>query len=521
MAGLYEDLYGEPQGLTEQLYGVQKPIKIGVDALGDVVRDEMRNRDWATRNIIGAGSALTSAWEGLKDIVGKSDPSQVAADKVIAAEAPVGNIAGNVAMLAPTALIPGVNTVTGAGVLGALAGGLLTPGDLKNRAIAAGLGAGGGAAGAGLSKALQATRPVTVNPDAAMLAQEGISLTPGQNAGGFLKNVEDKLTSVPGVGNVIDAARRRGIEDFNQAAIRRVTQPLDSAGIPIATNGIGHDGVAALRTGLGQAYDDVLSRSSANALEPQFVQKMANLRQMVSGMPQREQAAFDAIIEREIGQRMAPNGMLNSENLQAAKSGIGQQISNFGTSTDAYQRQLGQALKQADEEFRQLVSRANPKNAKDLAAIDTAYANFKRIQKAASGVGTESGVFTPAQLNSAVKAMDRTKDKRAFSEGTALLQDLSNAGKTTLPSKVPDSGTAGRMMQNIFSLSGLLSTVPGMAAAVPAYLAYSRPGTAAINWGMNNALKPGTETLRSLLANNPNLWRLGGISAASKLAGQQ
>ncbi len=511
-----------PTGKALQFDGSQqpafKPTKIGAEAFPDALREVLAGTDWGTRNIAGAGSAVVNAWEGLKGLVGQTDPNQVAAQKVIAEEAPIGNVAGNVAMLAPTAFIPGANTVTGAGTIGALQGALLTPGDMAERAKAAAFGAGGGALGAGLSKAMQATKPITANPNASVLAQEGISLTPGQNAGGLLKSLEDKMTSIPGVGNVIDAARRRGVEDFNRAAIRRVTQPLDDAGIPIQANGIGHDAVASLRTGLGQAYDDVLSRSSADALEPQFVQQMASLRQMVSALPKKEQDAFDAIIERQLGQRMTPNGMVNAENLQAAKSGLGQEVSNFGTSTDAYQRQLGQALKQADEEFRQLISRANPQNSADLKAIDKAYANFKRIQRAASGVGTESGVFTPAQLNSAVKAMDRTKDKRAFSEGNALLQDLTNAGKETLPSKVPDSGTAGRMMSNMFSLSGLLSTVPGMAAAIPAYLAYSRPGSAAINAGVNNIAKPATESIRSLLAGNPDLARLLGMSGA-KLMG--
>lgn len=490
------------------------PLKIGAESFPDALRETLKGTDWATRNIAGAGSAVVNAWEGLKGLAGQTDPNQVAAQKVIAEEAPIGNIAGNVAMLAPTAFIPGANTVTGAATIGAVQGALLTPGDMAERAKAAALGAGGGAFGAGVSKAMQATAPITVNPNAGILAREGIGLTPGQNAGGFLKNIEDKMTSIPGVGNVIDAARRRGVEDFNRAAIRRVTTPLEAAGIPIQANGVGHDAVAALRTGLGQAYDDVLSRSSANALEPQFVQQMANLRQMVSALPQRERDAFDAIINRQLGQRMAPNGMVNAENLQAVKSGLGQEVSNFGTSTDAYQRQLGQALRQADEEFRQLVSRANPQNASDLRAIDTAYANFKRIQRAAAGVGTEEGVFTPAQLHNAVKAMDRSKDKRAFSEGNALMQDLTSAGKATLPSKVPDSGTAGRLMSNMFSLSGLLSTVPGLAAAVPAYLAYSRPGSAAINAGVNNIAKPTTESIRSLLANNPNLIRLLGMSSA-------
>ena len=93
-------------------------------------------------------------------------------------------------------------------------------------------------------------------------------------------------------------------------------------------------------------------------------------------------AAFDAIIEREIGQRMAPNGMINAENLQAVKSALGTEAKNFATSTDAYQRQLGQALKQADQEFRDLVTRANPQNATELAAIDKAYAAFCRLYAA-------------------------------------------------------------------------------------------------------------------------------------------
>jgi len=69
-------------------------------------------------------------------------------------------------------------------------------------------------------------------------------------------------------------------------------------------------------------------------------------------------------------------------------------------------------------------------------------------------------------------------------------------------------------MSNMFSLSGLLSTIPGMAAAVPAYLAYSRPGSAAINAGVNTIGKPAAETLRSLLADNPNLVRLLGMAEA-------
>jgi hypothetical protein len=484
------------------------PLKMGADSFPDQLSQELENAGWAGRNLAGVGSAVVNAYQGLKGAIPglESDPNQVRDQKIIADAAPVGNIAGNVAMLAPTALIPGANTVTGAATIGAVQGALLTPGDIAERMKAAGMGAGGGSIGAGASKLFGAARPIARNQDAGVLAREGISLTPGQNAGGVLKSLEDKFTSIPFVGDVIQNARKRGVEDFNRAAIRRATLP----GMDV--DGIGNTAIQELRQGLGSAYDDVLSRSSANALDPQFVQEMASLRSMVSALPKKEQQAFDGIIQREINQRMAPNGMVNAENLQAVKSGMGGQIDNFATSSDGYQRQLAQALKQADAEFRSLVSRTNPQNAAELKAIDTAYANFKRIQRAASGVGAENGVFTPAQLHNAVKAMDKTKDKRAFSEGTAMLQDLTSAGKATLPSKVPDSGTTGRLAANVTSLGGLLSMAGGGAAAIPALVAYSRPGSAAINGMVNNGAIPLAELVRSIGANNPDLLRLLGTA---------
>lgn len=503
---------GQPQQAQSQKYDkaafANGPLKIGKEGFKDTLKQTLKDTDWITRNAAGAGSAVVNAWEGIKGLVGQTDQNQVDNQKIIADSAPVGNIAGNVAMLAPTALIPGANTLTGAATIGAVQGALLTPGDIKERATAGALGGVGGAAGAGLSRAMQRAAPAAVNPNVRILAGEGVGLTPGQNAGGFLKSFEDKATSMPILGNIINNARRRGIEDFNRAAINRATLP------GMNVEGVGSGAVQDLRQGLGAAYDDVLSRSQANVLDPDYVNQMTQLRQMVAALPEREQRAFDNILAREIDGRMAPNGMVNAENLQAVKSGMNDQIGNFSNSTDGYQRQLGQALRQADANFRELVARANPQNAQDLIAIDTAYANFKRIQRAASGVGADEGVFTPAQLHNAARALDRTKDKRAFSEGTALLQDLTAAGKDVMPSKIPDSGTAGRMLGNLFSLGGLASTTGGLAAAIPAYVAYSRPGAAVINSSVNNVAIPARNALQRALANNPNILRNTGSSLA-------
>lgn len=462
----------------------------------------------------GAGKAVADMGRGVGQVLGMVSQQDIdeakARDKALmdTGAGMAGNFAGTVAALAPAAFIPGAGTVGGAAAIGGLQGALLTPGGLVDRAKAALFGAGAGAVGAKLGQVMSKAAPRGVPADQQLLLDSGVSLTPGQNLGGLAKNAEDKATSLMFTGNVIQNARKRGVEDFNRAAMARAEIPGVSAG------GIGNEGVASLRQGLGQAYDDVLSKSSANGLEPQFIDQLSNLRQMVKGLPPKEAAAFDGIIEREIAGRMAPNGMINAENLQAVKSGLGNQINNFTKSNDGYQRQLGQALKQADVELRELVKRANPQNAKELEAIDAAYANFKRIQKAASGVGTNEGVFTPAQLHSASKALDKTKDKRAFSEGTALLQDLTAAGKEVLPSKIADSGTIGRGLA-----AGALSPKmwPLLAAdaaiSLPASIMYSRAGQAAINALVNKGIRPTEELVRQAMS-NPAAMGVAGMSLA-------
>lgn len=108
----------------------------------------------------GMGKAMTDAGRGIGQMVGLVSDEDIARAKEL--DAPLmktgagmaGNIAGNVATLAPTMLLPGANTVRGAALINGLAGAALTPGSLGDRAEAGGLGAAGGAAGVGLVKAI-------------------------------------------------------------------------------------------------------------------------------------------------------------------------------------------------------------------------------------------------------------------------------------------------------------------------------------------------------------------------------
>ena len=521
--GLYDELYGEPPatpsggGLYQSLYGdtPSEPIKMGADSFADTIREEMKNKDWATRNIIGAGSALTSAWEGIKGLVGKSDQSQVTAAKAMAEEAPVGRIAGEVAMLAPTLVIPGAATARGAAAIGGVTGAALTPGDWKERATSGVLGAAGGALGSMLSSGAKA-RPAFEMSDAAKAMQkEGVALTPGQNIGGFTRRLEDRLTSAPFVGDIIEQSRVRGIQDFNKAALRRAEVP----GVASAGGQVGHEGIAKVGEEISHGYDTLLANASIDVLDPKFISQMTQLRGMVKGLPAEEARQFDNIIAREIDNRIAPNGILSQGNLQDAFSQIKKEAASFGKSTDKYQRELGASLKQVSAEMMDLVGRTNPQIQTELKALNKAYANLVRIEKAAGTTGAEKGVFTPSQLHGAVRAKDDSLNKRAFARGKAMMQDLSSQGKELLPSSVPDSGTAGRLMGSLFNPLALPGITAGAVASIPLSILYSRPGQEVVNALINKGIRPTAEAIRQALAQNP---ALAGIAAGrlSELTGQ-
>lgn len=77
-----------------------EPVKIGKDAFPDALREVLRETDWGTRNIAGAGTALSNLSQGLKQFVGMEDQGKIQANRIIRDEAPVGAIAGDIALTA-------------------------------------------------------------------------------------------------------------------------------------------------------------------------------------------------------------------------------------------------------------------------------------------------------------------------------------------------------------------------------------------------------------------------------------
>lgn len=429
-------------------------------------------------------------------------------------------LAGNVLSPANAALaarLPAAATtagrVVGGAGLGAVAGGLMpNAGTDADKLTQMGMGAAGGAlvpaitAGVGRVISPNASR----NPQLDLLKAEGVRPTVGQALGGVANKAEEKAISLPFVGDAIASARNRAAGDLNQAVANRALAPI---GGKVPAGAQGREMVASVQSQLSDAYNKLLPKLTVKA-DQAFTQEVQSLRGMVANGSIDPNAAktFQRILQNDVLGKFKGQQALTGQTMKAIESDLGQKIAQLGGSTDADARLVADALREVQSSLRSLVQRSNPAQAAELRAINAGWANFKRLERAASYVGAEDGIFSPAHLQSAVKALDRSKDKGKFARGDAFMQDLGDAGKSVLGAKVPNSGTADRLMQAGALGSGLVNPLipAGLLAGAGAYSApvqrallaavSSRPQSAQAVAGLFNRTAPMLSPAGGLLA---------------------
>lgn len=363
----------------------------------------------------------------------------------------------------------------------------------------------GGVGGAAINAVSKALSP-QMSAAQRLLADEGVDLTPGQLAGGIASRLEEKLQSTPFVGGAITEARGKGIEQFNKATLNRALAPIGKS-----TDKIGREGFAEVKQTIGQAYDDVLSKINVTA-DQQFVSDLANLRSMAQNLPKAQADQFDTLLENLVLSRFTQAGKMSGETMKKVESELGRKASNYMRDASADARDMGAALKEAQNILRQTVMRSNPNKAGELQKINEAFAQYARIRRATTALGAEDGVFTPAQLLNAVKAEDKTVGKGSFGQGKALLQDLAEAGKNVLGNKVPNSGTADRLAAQLSNPLAIAGSPVALAAGIPASVLYSQP----VNRLLNRAVLSGRGQRAMRMA---DLLRTGAAPAVLGISG--
>lgn len=360
----------------------------------------------------------------------------------------------NLAGMAGNILSP-VNLMTGAamkgaplisqGARGGAISGLLTPTNENNnfieeKAQQTGIGAlTGGATGIGSDIATGLIKGATPSKYVELLRKEGVTPTAGQILGGAWQRAENKLESMPILGDLITEGRKQGYKEYNKAVLNRALNPIGES-----AEKIGREGVNEVESKLNQYYNNILPNLSFFP-DSEFNQKIGTIKQMVAQLPETEQKSYANIMQR-IESQASPNGAMVGETFKEVESLLSNQAKRFGKSADAYQQSLGDALNETLKTYREVLPRSNPDYSNELAKVNSGWANYARIRQAAgsTAAGANEGIFSPAQLAQAVRAQDQSVGKGASAKGKALMQDIAEAGTNVLSSKYPDSGSAGR-----------------------------------------------------------------------------
>ena len=462
----------------------------------------------------GAGKAVYDTARGLGELAGLEKPEDVAQSRaqdealMRTGAGKVGNVLGYIGEAIPLSRVaPGLGT----GVLGAvgtrMALGGLTGGaqgyaapyasqreHIANTLVGAGLGAGLPGAGAAASNVMRGL----ASPEARTLIEGGVRLTPGQMLGGAAKAVEDKLTSLPVVGGAIRKGQQRALDDFNLATVQKALEPI---GVKLGkATKAGYEAVQDGREAISKAYDSVLGQMQGR-VDSQFTTGLAKtITSHINTLPETLARKLMQTVDEDVLQRLGKGQIVGGKEVKEVISNLGNEIRSANQSVDPAYRQLGKAYQAIQNDVKSMLKRNNPKAlGEELSNVDAAHARMIRVENAAARVGAQEGKFTAAQLRAATRAEDASFKKRGFSQGKALMQDWADAGQASLPSKVADSGTAGRLLMDAGVLGGgaVAGHLPAvLATGALAHATYSRPG----QWLLERALAPKPNPVSNYLA---------------------
>lgn len=399
----------------------------------------------------------------------------------------VPRLVGGIAATAPLAMaLPsGATTLTGAALQGATGGaalGSLTPvtddtkGFAEQKAGQVGVGAATGGLFQPLMNLLGKVVSPAVDKSVKYLQERGVTPLPGQVMGGAAKRIEEKATSIPIVGDAITSAQRKAVEQFNVAAYNEALKPIGET----FSGNAGRESLKAVRARLSAAYENLLPSLKFTA-DADFITDMQNVGGMAQLMTPDKLKQFTTIMENELRPRITGQGVMDGTTVKAFENEMTRHIGRFSKSSSADDQILADALRDVLGAVRSNLTRVNPQQAERLSNINRGWAMYARIRDAASRVGSEEGVFTPAQLYSAIRSADKSAGKGAFAEGDSLLQPLADAAKKVIGNKYPDSGTPGRLLQGGIAAGGLGMLDPTLLGATAGAAGmYTNPGRAAL-----------------------------------------
>jgi hypothetical protein len=365
---------------------------------------------------------------------------------------------------------------------------------ITGAAMGAGLGAGGGIAARGAVNGLASAISPTGGKLAPLYAM-GVRPSIGPRVGGIVNNLEEKVQSLPVIGDAIKGTRDRARDQYQ---IGLFNDSLGEIGQSLPKDmGVGHEPHAFAQDAFNRAYEGAKSNMTAVA-DGQWTQDVGGLQQTVGALRPESQQQFARLWTGSVARRMR-DGVLSGPAFKDATSEIEKKVAAIRNSKSG-DGELADALQQASDALKASAMRNSPPEAvAAMNAADKGYAKLVRLETASRSAAGEPAEFSPSQYNSAVRTASGGVRNREYLRGDALNTEIAALG-TRLGDKVSNSGTVDRYAPLAIA-SGMGYVEPMSAAALGGYGLLNAPGIRGITTGLmaprtNPFLKAAGEQLR-------------------------
>lgn len=440
----------------------------------------------AVRDYVPGGQSIVSALDKFDTMRGVQPPTEqtrsaaAPAMQALEQQRPGATMLGSFApdMLAKTPL--GMATLAG-----------LDPGTAMDRAERAGIALGGGIAGQYLGRGVgkligrESMAPAGNAFDIPLTAGQATQYKPLQIA-------ESVLANMPVAGGVINKARDNTFTAFNKAIGRTIGE--DSGQLTPEVLG-------AAKSRIGGTIGDVAERNSLQATEP-FFQGVLGVAERANKELVPDQAN---LVKQWTNNIIRDIDISNPDKLQMT----GQIYKAYDSKLGALSRESTGTIKSVWGDLRGVLRDAmdksiSPEDAATWAKARKEYLNLQSVADAAKNTG--DGAISPARL---LQSVNSKQANAKFGSGTDLA-DLAQWAKGTLPDKIPNSGTAQRLLYQKILTSPVTSIGALAGAGYGADRAGVGPGTAAAGVAMPYVIaralagKPASRETEELLK------RLGG-----------
>jgi hypothetical protein len=283
-------------------------------------------------------------------------------------------------------------------------------------------------------------------PEAEALAKQGVNVTRAQGAGGTANNIEEKLTSLPYAGGVIENARRKGASEFQDAVLAR------ESGLPLPKGATVEDANKAISS----LYEEAVPHLKPTTEGWDKAMAALDAAKQNPLMTAENKKALDGIVNKYFGNYTD----LSGRELQTLQSELAHIARTFnGRTASPTEKVMAGEVNNVLAGLREgLVEGMPPEMGAKFLQANAGYRKLLAVNDAAS-----------RRIDEAVmpRALQKAMAKQARTDTTRMSDPLIDPALKVIERTVPDSGTAGRQ-----AAQGLWPSVKGAAAWPAAKLYY-------------------------------------------------